>query len=223
MKRIANIPPRERPREKLLRGNPETLSDLELLAVILGRGSGKITVFNLAKQVLATIDRGGPVPNLRELSQIPGVGPAKAALLVAAAEFMRRRVRPEGLKIKNPSDVLPLIRHFADRKQEYFISISLNGAGEVIATRVVTVGLVNQSQVHPREVFADPITDRASGIIVAHNHPSGSTYPSEADIQVTQMLIQAGKILGIQLLDHIIFTRSHHYSFLENGKMGASL
>ena len=121
------------------------------------------------------------------------MGPAKATLILAALEFARRRIRPEGLKISFPPDILPLIRHFADRKQEHFLCVSLNGANEVIQTRVVSVGLVNKTQVHPREVFADPITDRASAVIVAHNHPAGGTSPSQEDREVTQQLKSAGK------------------------------
>jgi DNA repair protein RadC len=113
--------------------------------------------------------------------------------------------------------VLPLIRHYADRRQEHFLCVSLNGANEIIATRVVSVGLVNKTQVHPREVFADPITDRASAVIVAHNHPSGSLEPSKEDIDITGQLRSAGEILGIRLLDHVIFNSKGYYSFLEKG------
>jgi DNA repair protein RadC len=112
-----------------------------------------------------------------------------------------------------------LIRHYADRKQEQFICISLNGANEVIAHRVVSVGLVNKTQVHPREVFADPITDRASAIIAAHNHPSGSLSPSKEDVEITRQIKNAGETLGIKLLDHIIFNHRGYYSFLEDGKI----
>ena len=119
--------------------------------------------------------------------------------------------------ISFPPDVLPLIRHYADRKQEHFLCISLNGAKEVIATRTVSVGLVNKTQVHPREVFADPITDRASAVIVAHNHPSGALTPSKEDFEVTRQLKKAGETLGIRLLDHIIFNHNSYYNFLENG------
>jgi len=104
----------------------------------------------------------------------------------------------------------------ADRKQEHFLCISLNGANEVIATRTISVGLVNKTQVHPREVFADPITDRASAIIIAHNHPTGGLAPSKEDIEITMRLKKAGETLGIKLLDHIIFSHKGHYSFLEN-------
>jgi DNA repair protein RadC len=144
------------------------------------------------------------------------VGPAKATLIAASLEFARRRIRPEGIKIKTPVDVLPLVRHYGDRKQEHFLCISLNGANEIITTRVVSVGLVNKTQVHPREVFADPITDRASAVILAHNHPSGDLTPSKEDILLTRQLKEAGETLGIAVLDHIIFSQKGHYSFLEN-------
>ena len=146
-------------------------------------------------------------------------GPAKATLISAALEFSRRRIKPEGFKISFPTDVLPLIRHMADRKQEYFLCISLNGANEVLATRTISIGLVNQTQAHPREVFADPITDRASAIIVAHNHPSGSLTPSKQDMEITQRLKAAGQTLGIRLFDHIIFNHNGYYSFLENKEL----
>ncbi len=139
----------------------------------------------------------------------------KVKRIAAAFELARRRIRPEGLKITFPPDVLPLIRHYADRKQEHFLCLSLNGANEVITSRVVSVGLVNKTQVHPREVFVDPITDRAAAIIVAHNHPAGSVMPSPEDIEVTEQLKAAGETLGIRLLDHIIFNQKEYYSFLE--------
>ncbi|MCG2738351.1 MAG: JAB domain-containing protein, partial [Candidatus Methanoperedenaceae archaeon] len=137
---------------------------------------------------------------------------------LAAIEFARRRIKPEGTKIETPADVLPLIRHYADRKQEHFISASINGANEVMNIRVVSIGLVDSTSVHPREVFADALTDRASGVIVAHNHPAGSLEPSAWDVEVTKQLKAAGEIVGVALLDHIIFNRTGYYSFLESGK-----
>lgn len=158
MRKIQDIPINERPREKLLLKGAKHLTDRELLAIILGKGTAK-------------------------------------------------------------NDVLPLIQHFSDRKQEHFTAISLNGANEVLNVRIVTIGLVNQSQVHPREVFADALTDRASAIIVAHNHPSGNLTPSMEDIEVTKRIKEAGKILGLKLLDHIIFSTKGSYSFKENEKL----
>jgi DNA repair protein RadC len=219
MKKISDIPKRERPREKLQEKGAQSLSDLELMAILLGRGVEGHDVFSVADRVLKVMDAANVRPTLGELQKIEGVGPAKATLIAAALEFARRRIRPEGLKISFPPDVLPLIRHYGDRKQEHFICISLNGANEVIAHQVVSVGLVNKTQVHPREVFADPITDRASAIIVAHNHPSGGILPSKEDIEITTQLKTAGETLGIKLLDHIIFNQKDYYSFLENEKL----
>jgi DNA repair protein RadC len=217
MKKISDIPKRERPREKLLERGAAALSDLELMAVLVGKGTKGRDVMSVAERILKTLDASQGKLSMKELQKIEGVGPAKATLIAAALEFARRRIRPEGLKISFPPDVLPLIRHYGDRKQEYFICISLNGANEVIAHRVVSVGLVNKTQVHPREVFADPITDRASAIIVAHNHPSGGIAPSKEDIEITSQLKAAGETLGIKLLDHIIFNQKVYYSFLEKG------
>jgi len=217
MKKISDIPKLDRPREKLLSKGAEALSDQELIAVLLGKGTQGHDVMSLAKRILSIMDEQGAKPDLDTLQQIDGVGPAKAALIAAALEVARRRIRPEGFRISFPPDVLPLIQHYADRKQEHFLCISLNGANEVIATRTVSVGLVNKTQVHPREVFADPITDRASAVIVAHNHPSGALTPSKEDMEVTKQLKEAGETLGIRLLDHIIFNHSGYYSFMENG------
>ncbi len=114
---------------------------------------------------------------------------------------------------------IPVIRHYANRRQETFLSVSLNGAHEVIKIRVVSIGLVNRTLVHPREVFADPLADRAAAVICAHNHPSGNTDPSPDDREVTDILKKAGKILGIELLDHIIFSEAGFYSFLEKGEI----
>ncbi len=219
MKKIEDLSKSERPREKLEAKGPQALSDIELLAILLGSGTKDHDVLTVAGRILKALDGQNEKLSLEELKKIEGVGPAKATLIAAALEFSRRRIRPEGVRISFPPDVLPLIRHFADRKQEHFICVSLNGANEVITCRVVSVGLVNQSQVHPREVFADPITDRASAIIVAHNHPSGSLEPSREDMEMTRQLRSAGEILGIRLLDHIVFNQKGYYSFLEQNQI----
>lgn len=216
MKKIKDMPIHDRPREKLLQKGAEVLSDQELIAILLGRGTERHDVMNMAKQVLQVLDATNCNPTIKDLQEIDGMGPAKATLIKSANEFYRRRIKPEGLRISFPPDVLPLIRHYADRKREHFICVSLNGANEVITSRVVSIGIVNKAQVHPREVFANPITDRASAIIVAHNHPSGGLTPSKEDIEVTKRLKESGETLGIKLLDHIIFNHKGYYSFLEN-------
>jgi DNA repair protein RadC len=219
MKRVKDLPQDERPRERLVKKGPQALSDVELIAVLLGRGIEGHDVMSVAEKVLKAIDSNGGTPDSVVLQKIPGMGPAKAALLSAALEFARRRIKPEGFKISFPVDVLPLIQHYADRKQEHFLCVSLNGSNEVINVRVISVGLINKTPVHPREVFAEAITDRASAIIIAHNHPSGTVEPSKEDLEITRQLRSAGEILGIRLLDHIIFNRSAYYSFLEKSEL----
>jgi DNA repair protein RadC len=218
-KRIADIPRLDRPREKLQQKGAAALSDMELIAILLGSGTKGHDVMKVSAKILKTLDGDGAQASIEELQKIEGVGLAKATLIAAALEFARRRIRPEGMRIKFPTDVLPIIQHYSDRKQEHFICISINGANEVIASRVISVGLVNKTHVHPREVYADPITDRASAIIITHNHPNGSLTPSKEDIEITRQLKSAGETLGIQLLDHIIFNYKGHYSFLENGEI----
>lgn len=216
-KNIKDIPEEDRPREKLLTKGVSTLTDRELLAVLLGEGTQKQDVLTLAEKLIPVIDEKGVNLTVDDLAQFDGIGEAKAALILAAIEFTRRRIKPEGIRIDTPADLVPHIRHYADRKQEHFLCASINGANEVTNIRVVSIGLVNKTQVHPREVFADPLGDRASAIIVAHNHPAGTLKPSLEDIEITKQLKLSGETLGISLLDHIIFNHKDYYSFLENG------
>ena len=218
MKKIKDLPKNERPRELLLENGAKNLSDRDLLAVVLGKGTRNLDVLALSRKILKLIDEEGIDFDIEELIKIEGIGNAKASLLSAAFEFVRRRVKPEGLKIKFPADVMPLIQHFADRKQEHFLVVSLNGANEVMNVRIVTIGLVNKTQVHPREVFADVIAERASAVILAHNHTGTNLEPSNEDVAVTKRLVEAGRILGIKVLDHIIFNKKGFNSILDNNQ-----
>jgi DNA repair protein RadC len=218
-KSIHDIPAADRPREKLLRKGAAALSDQELLAVLIGKGAPGMDVMTLAAKLARVIDEKGLDVKAEDLSQFAGVGAAKATLILAAIEFARRRIKPEGAKIITPADLLPHVRHYADRKQEHFLCASINGANEILNIRVVSIGLIDRSPVHPREVFADALIDRASAVIVAHNHPSGGVEPSPSDIVITAQLKAAGAIVGIDLLDHIIFNRMGYFSFLEAGTL----
>jgi DNA repair protein RadC len=218
-KRINQIPEADRPREKLLCKGAPALSDQELLAILLGKGTPGMDVMTLAGKLARLIDEKGLKVTAVDLSQFAGVGDAKATLILAAIEFARRRIKPEGAKIEMPVDLLPHIRHFADRKQEHFLCASINGANEILNIRVVSIGLIDRTPVHPREVFADALSDRASAVIVAHNHPAGGLEPSASDVKVTEQIKAAGIIMGIALLDHIIFNRSGYFSFLEAGRL----
>ena len=217
--RISEMQAADRPRERLVRSGASALSDTELLAILLGSGGRGRDVMTLAAKVLSVVDEKGLAIECSDLSKIMGVGSAKAAVILSALEFSRRRIASEGRKVRAPEDILEVVGHLLDRKQETFVCISLNGAHEVIASRIVTIGLVNACQVHPREVFAEPITDRASAIIVAHNHPSGDLTPSEQDRLVTRRLKDAADLLGIRFLDHIIFSKRGVFSFHESGQI----
>ncbi|MCB0354761.1 MAG: DNA repair protein RadC [Bdellovibrionales bacterium] len=217
MKNLASLPTPEKPREKLRSLGPSSLSDQELLALLLGNGRKGRGVHLLAAEVLSAIDRKNGDLSWEDLLTIKGIGSAKAALLLGALEFARRRISPQGMKIREARDIVPLLLPWARKPQEHFLTVTLNGANEVLETRVITVGLANTSQVHPREVFCDAITDRACSIIVAHNHPSGDLTPSNADREVTTRLSRSAETLGIRLLDHLIISERGYYSFQEHG------
>ncbi len=188
--------------DKIRRGGVRSLSQNDLLNVIAGgdeRKFGKILTLaeNMARD-------GGPVAPRCRLE----------AAFLCSAELLRRKSGDSCRKITCTSDVMPYVSGYASKKQEHFIAITLNGANEMIRTRVVTIGLANKTQIHPREIFADAITDRACAVIAAHNHPSGSLVPSEEDIYVTEKLKSAGELIGIELLDHVIFSETGHVSVL---------
>jgi len=216
---FAGIPPNERPREKLKSFGPASLSDWELLAILMNTGIHGKNVKELAGDLLDLLDRCKDIPSIKEISRLSGIGLSKACSVAAMLEFGRRRYGSFSSRVKQPSDIFTLVRHFADRKQERFISVSLNGAHEVLAVRVVTIGLVNKTIVHPREVFADLIADRAAAFCVAHNHPSGQLECSPEDEEITSRLLSASKILGLHFIDHIIFSESSWWSFREKGKL----
>lgn len=218
-KTIDEIPEADRPREKLLRKGAQALSDQELLAIMLGHGTPAIDVMTLAEKLAKVVDEKGLNLRVEDLKQFGAVGDAKATPILAAIEFARRRIKPEGAKIETSAALLPHVRHFADRKQEHFLCATINGANELLNIRVVSIGLIDRSPVHPREVFADALADRASAVIVAHNHPSGGLEPSQGDLDITAQLKAAGAIVGIDVLDHIIFNRTAYFSFLEAGKL----
>jgi DNA repair protein RadC len=217
MKKIKELPEFSRPREKLKEKGAEALSDTELIAVILGSGNKDQDVMTLASKVAKLLSDYNGKLTLDALSNLDGIGLAKAAQILAGFELARRHMIKESIKISEAKDVLPLISDISNKQQEYFICISLNGANELIEKRIVTVGLLDKSQVHPREVFSDVITDRAASVIFAHNHPSGELNPSNNDLKIQEQLTEAAKILGIKVLDHIIVSKKGYYSFQEAG------
>lgn len=218
-KAFSALPPEERPREKLKARGHASLSDKELLEILLRTGIKGKDVGAVAEDLLDLLERDKDIPSIREISRLSGIGISKACTIAAMLEFGRRRYGSFSARIKHPIDVFTLVRHYADRKQERFISISMNGAHEVIAVRIVTIGLVNKTIVHPREVFADIIADRAAAFCVAHNHPSGSLEGSKDDDKITCRLQSAALILGLQFVDHIIFSETSWWSYRQNKRL----
>jgi DNA repair protein RadC len=218
MKKMKDVPQKDRPREKIACKGATSLSDTELIEAILGRGTRNRDVREISKDISRLVNEKGSAIGYDDLQAIEGIGPTKASQIMSCFELGRRWYGPkENGKVTRPEDILPLVAHLREKRQEHFVCIALNGAGEVLGNRIITVGLLNHSLVHPREVFADAITDRAASVICVHNHPSGSLEPSSQDIAITTQLKEAGSILGIQLIDHIIVTRTGHVSMRERG------
>jgi DNA repair protein RadC len=216
---VRDLPKVERPREKLLAKGASALSDLELLAVLLGSGIRGQGVLRLAERILRRFSGRLDRADVGTLQTIRGLGQAKACQIAAAMELASRCLGAERVTVKRASDALPYTQDIRGKPQEHFLCISLTGANEVIASRVVTVGLLDSSQVHPREVFADPLADRAAAVILAHNHPSGTLEASAEDIALTKRLVNAGELLGLRVLDHLIVTRDGYVSLRETGRM----
>lgn len=211
-----NLPLDQRPREKLAQGDASVLSNPELLAVLLGRGHRGKDVLTLAHEIAEHLASLSDIPTLEDLCRIPGVGAGKGAQILAALELSRRFLtRKRRIRIQTPLDALPLLSSLRGRRQECFMVLTLDGVHQVIKAHEITVGLVNQSQVHPRETFAIAMEDRAVSIMVAHNHPSGSPEPSADDMTTTRRLVDAGKLLGIPVLDHVILGEEGFVSLRE--------
>lgn len=216
-KTIKELPEHSRPREKLRERGSAALTDEELVAAIIGMGNSRADVRTMSRNVVALIQNHREALTLEQLISVPGMGLAKSGQILSAFELARRYLLSESTKIQCAEDVLPLLSEIRNKPQEHFVSITLNGANEVIQKRVVTVGLLDKSLVHPRDVFADVITDRAAAVIFAHNHPSGDLQPSDEDLKTQTRLVEAATILGIRVLDHLIVGRKGYYSFEEAG------
>ncbi|MFZ1249724.1 MAG: DNA repair protein RadC [Candidatus Saccharimonadales bacterium] len=201
----------DRPREKLAKYGAGKLSDLELLMAIIGSGVGGADVTKIARDVKKLIAEKGSELTYDDLMSIKGMAIAKTTQFMAAFELWRRQFEvSERPIIDTPEKAVAQLSDIRDKKQEYFVCLTLDGANRLLAKRIITIGTLTASLVHPREVFADAITDRAASIIVAHNHPSGSLEPSQADTAVTRRLQAAASMLGIDFTSHIIVTTSSY-------------
>ena len=223
IKTIKEIPLNDRPREKMAANGAAVLTDAELIAILLRTGTAEKSAIDIASEMTADgglYKRLAGITRLNELTNIKGLGQAKAATVLAALEIGRRiaSAKPiEKIHLSCPQDVadflMPRLRYAA---KEQFVVILLNNKNKVIGTEVVSEGSLSSSIVHPREVFAPAILHHAAAIMVAHNHPSGDPKPSTEDEEVTRLLLRSGKVLGIPMIDHVIIGDGNYYSFLEN-------
>ena len=193
--------------------------DEELIMLILGKGTKNNPIESLAEKVTKTINSSNEEELIPNLKKINGMGESRALIIAAALELGRRRRGILRSSINAPKDVIPFLQHYTLMPTEHFITVTVNGAKEILSTRVVSVGTINKALIHPREVFANAVSEYASGIICCHNHPCGQCYPSNADIDSTKILQKAAKILGIVFMEHIIITKEDYFSFLEHGML----
>jgi len=215
--KIKDLPKVERPREKLIRYGPEKLSNSELLAIILGSGTKERNVIELANKILKKFS-AEELPNLtfNDLKNYPGLGPAKACEIIACFELGKRLLKGKRTKIYlTPKDVWDELKDLHNHKKEHFVIFYLDARNQEIKREIISVGSLNANLVHPREVFEPAVRNLAAQIILAHNHPSGDPEPSEDDLEITKRLVESGKILGIEIIDHIIVAKNGFISFKE--------
>lgn len=215
-RKISALPVSDRPREKLARKGPASLSDFELLEVIIGSGSKDADVSYLARQVQKVLSKGTESLNIDKLTAIKGISMATSTKLLASLEIARRHLVKDVEPLRTQKEILTRLADIRNRQQEYCICLSLDGGQRLIAQRTITIGTLDSVLTHPREIFSDAIVDRAASVIVAHNHPSGNARPSGKDITLTQQLAASGQLLGIPLRDHIIVTKLEHFSFRQH-------
>lgn len=201
------------PRERLAKYGANNLTDLELLQLIIGSGNQQASAQDVAKQILKQLKNKGSSITYGDLMNIKGMGIAKTSEIIALFELGQRYLMPaDSPVITSTDDAVEQLKDIRNKKQEYFVVLTLDGANRLINNTIVFQGTLNQSLVHPREIFARAIEDRAASIIVAHNHPSGNAEPSEEDIAITGKLKEAGELLGIPLIEHIVITKDKHWS-----------
>ena len=217
--KIKDLAKIERPREKLIAKGSKNLKDEELLAILLGTGTKGKNVIEVAKQILTKYPKRRLLRmSYDDLAKIKGVGPAKACTILAAIELTKRvlNIQEETLPIiESVKDVMAQAVYMREKTREHLMAIYLNARNEMVFKKPMFIGTLNANLVHPREIFNEALRQNAASVILVHNHPSGDSEPSEDDLLVTKRIIEAGKVMGIDVLDHIIITKTHVFSFKE--------
>ena len=214
---IKNIPKIDRPREKLIQYGPEKLSNSELLALLLRSGNKDVNAIELAGKILKKFGaKELPNLNFKDLKKIPGLGPAKACEIIACFELGKRLLKDKKAQIfLTPKEIWEELKDLKNHKKEHFVIFYLDSRNQEIKRETISIGSLNANLVHPREVFEPAVRNLTAQIILAHNHPSGDPEPSEDDLEITKRLVESGKILGIEVIDHIIVAKNDFFSFKE--------
>jgi DNA repair protein RadC len=222
---MKNLAPHDRPREKLARLGPAALGDNELLAVVVGTGSRRRSALEVANELLGAVGGVQAITRVGHdtLRRIPGVGPARAARILAAIEVGRRtllRASPARPQCATPRDAARyLLPEFGAGPVEQFGLLLLDTRHRVLRTKILSMGTLDTSLVHPREVFREAVAAGASVLVLFHNHPSGDPYPSTDDEALTRRMVAAGELMGIEIVDHLILADTRYYSFKEAGRL----
>ena len=222
MTKIKDIPKVDRPREKLIKSGPKFLKDHELFAILLGTGTKGKNVLEIAQDILSNFPKKKLLGlNFDQFKKINGIGPAKATQILAAFEFAKRVLEVDSSNtlpiIETTRDIIAQVSYLREHKKENFVVLYLTSRYELLAKETISVGTLNASLVHPREVFGPVAQYFASQVILAHNHPSGDSEPSEDDLLITTRLVESGKIMGIDVIDHIVVAKNNFFSFKDKG------
>jgi len=219
--KIKDIPKQDRPREKLVAKGAENLKDEELLAILINTGTKGKSAIEIARQILQKYTKKNLLSLKHEdLAKVDGIGSAKACVILASQELIKRalEVRDESLpKINSVQDVLAQAVYMRDKSREHLMALFLNARNELLYKKPMFIGTLNANLVHPREIFQVALEKNAGSVILAHNHPSGDNEPSEDDLLITKRLQEAGKLMGVEIIDHVIIAKGKPpYSFKEN-------
>jgi len=219
--RIKDLPKIDRPREKLISKGTQNLKDEELLAILLRTGREGKNVLELARQVLAEYPKKRLLKmQYEDLIKIKGINSAKACTILAAIELVKRALKIGEATlpiIHSTKDVIAQSVYLRDKTREHLMGIYLNARNEMVFKKPIFIGTLNANLVHPREIFNEALKQNAASVILVHNHPSGDAEPSQDDLEITKRILEAGKIMGIDVLDHVIITKNKVFSFKEKG------
>lgn len=215
--KLKEVPAVDRPREKLAKYGVNRLSDIELMAILIRTGIKGKNVVELSKQILKIIEKNGVDKiTMEDLTTVKGLGKTKAGQILASVELGRRLLKgKKSVLILSAQDVWNKMEDLRDSKKEHFVIFYLDMQNQIIEREIISVGTLNESLIHPREVFEPAIAHSAAQVIIAHNHPSGGLDPSQEDLEITNRLAEAGELLGIEILDHVIISKDGFQSLKE--------